>query len=178
MQQIRFFSFFILWIVYISCSGSTVNQKLPESGKETVAEEPPGLPYHIDLGKSIKQVASEKLSVIAEEISYIPLETSASSLVKRIHEQLFFNHTILVSDFSNLYQFDKRGRFLQKIGKRGMGPTDHQYIQALVSNDDSTLLYVFTAGKMNVYNEKTDFIHSVKMIDPDLYVFSGFSSAG
>ena len=63
-----------------------------------------------------------KLSEVASGVKYIPLETTAESLLdKDILNVTFAGDYLFVCDFVNLFQFTPEGKFIRKIGKAGRG---------------------------------------------------------
>lgn len=160
---------------YISCflllaatlaSGSCSGGKR-EAVEEVKADEEASveLPYSINIEKILSEVTPVKLSEVAGEIRYAPLETSDGCLLKRVHEFAFFNNTILVSDFSNLFQFDGQGKFIKKIGQKGTGPKDYVYVNSIVYDDARNILNVFTSGKINRYDKDMNYLESVRLVD-------------
>ncbi len=148
------------------------------SGKRTakITEEETVLlsPYMTNLGECASGPAvAVNLSEVAQEIGYVALETTPACLLKRVYQHAFYNNTILVSDFSNLYQFNNQGTFMGKIGSKGSGPADYTYITTIIKNDDASRFYLFTRGKINIYDEKVDFLQSVPFSDRDLPVYCG-----
>ncbi|MDR1201455.1 MAG: 6-bladed beta-propeller [Tannerellaceae bacterium] len=134
----------------------------------------PLLPYHLDIENLLDVNSSSiPLSEIGGELSYIPLETNSGCLLKKVHELDFFNETLLVSDFTNLYQFANQGRFIKKIGKIGSGPADYKYVLSILMNNDHTSFEMFTTGKVNVYDEQAEFSKTVRLDDPDIHPFGG-----
>lgn len=145
-----------------SCTGA--KSKAAEERK-TNDEVAIGLPYSIDLEKIMPEVTSVKLSEVAGEIRYVPLETSENCLLKRVHEFTFFKNTLLVSDFSNLFQYDGQGKFIKKIGQKGTGPKDYVYVNSIVSDDDRNILNVFTSGKINIYDKEMNYLKSLRLLE-------------
>lgn len=140
-----------------------------EMKDEDDAEELFSLPYLIDMEKSIDVKSTVSLSAIGEKIAYVPLETKSDCLLKNIHELDFFNETLLVSDFNNLYQFTDQGVFMKKIGKRGSGPADYKYVSSVLSNNDHTSFEMFTSGKINSYDNQAEFSKTIRLDDPKIH---------
>lgn len=161
-KQIAVWICLALGVLSSSCSG----------GKSKVAEEVGTndevsieLPHSIHLEKILSEVEPVNLSEIAKEIQYVPLETSADCLLKRVHEFAFFNNTLLVSDFSNLYQYDNQGKFIKKIGQKGTGPKDYVYVNSIVNDDARNILNVFTSGKINIYDKEMNYLKSLRLLE-------------
>lgn len=157
----------VVWVCLflIVSSGCFDGKRKPKDDMETDKEFSIRLPYLIDLEKILSEVTPVKLSEVTGEIRYVPLETLESCLLKRVHEFAFFNNTILVSDFSNLFQFDDRGKFIKKVGQKGTGPKDYVYINSIVNDDTRNILNVFTSGKINRYDKDMNYLESIRLAE-------------
>lgn len=166
MEKIKF-AILLMVVVLTGCSGVKIRDVTEDSD---VLISPP---YSINLEDVISTVKVENLSVIANDITYIPLETSPDYFLRRVHEYLFFNNTILVSDFSSLFQFNKQGKFVKKVSRKGTGPSDYSYINGIVRNNKSTLFYLLTTGKINVYDANLNYLKSLPKSD---YMYFGITT--
>lgn len=98
-----------------------------------------------------------------ENIAYIPLETTDSSLVSnvldlRISEQYIF---IYNGRTSEVMQFDKEGRFVQKIGREGNGPGEYFLVKELGLDEKKNQLFIFQEGGAPlVYSFSGDYLYS------------------
>ena len=64
-----------------------------------------------------------QLSEIAKSIEYISLETSEESFLSLIQDVKFYKDKIYVVDFpGKILVFDRKGKFLNQLGKYGEGP--------------------------------------------------------
>ena len=149
-------------MIITGCSGgkSRENNVKNEEDKITIS-----LPYSINLLDVISKTHSENLTSITNNISYIPLETNSECLLRRVHEYVIFNDKLIVSDFSRLYQFDMQGKVISKISVKGAGPSDYTYINSIVKNDKSNSFYLFTTGKINVYNQNLQYLKSLPCVE-------------
>jgi hypothetical protein len=87
-----------------------------------------------------KNIPSRKLSSIARSVKYIELEDEVTSLL--IHPSIIsdYDSTILIKDNSScLYKFDKRGKLIWKIDKKGKGPGEYVQIYGVCVDDDNKL---------------------------------------
>jgi hypothetical protein len=97
----------------------------------------------IDLDKGLKNLKEITLSQIATDIQYIPLETKEECLITSVSQIFTFNDKIIVFDDRqrNIYLFETTGKFIRKIGKKGVGPGEYNEAFRVSFNDkDSTLL--------------------------------------
>jgi len=161
---------FLLCFILGGCSGK--GQKKNEE-KQEIKETWLSPPYNVDLEKCLTEEESFNLSEITKQIDYIPLETSSDILLKRVHQYLFYNDQLLISDFSNLYIYTHEGKYIKKVGNKGSGPKDHNYVNTLIKDHSSRHLYLLTAGKMNIYDQQADFITSRSFKDKEIRGFAG-----
>ena len=103
----------------------------------------------LDLDEALRSAPKFKLSDIVSSIEYVPLETSDSCLLPGV---CFVNSItddyILVSDLDQApYLFDRQGKFLNRIGRRGRGPGEiHRYICGGCIDPETKEVTVFLNG--------------------------------
>jgi hypothetical protein len=87
------------------------------------------------------------LSEVAEDITFIPLETTDECLLGGIDAIRFSKNYIIVIDgspYNQIYLFDRKGKFIRKIGSRGRGPCEYLYpYWAVTVNDELFVLDAF-----------------------------------
>lgn len=93
---------------------------------------------------------------IIQSIRYIPLETNEKSILGDIGKLLYLNGMFYIHDRKqmSIYQFDKWGNFVKKIGTIGRGPGEYVSIQAF-DVDAKGNIYVWDAmsHKLVIYYE-------------------------
>ena len=96
----------------------------------------------LDLYGHKDQAKKCNLSMIADQVVYIPLETTDNSLLGEQLEIFYGANDIVVGDPNNtlFYRFDKQGKFLNQIGKKGEGPGEYpSAIHFYVDETESTV---------------------------------------
>lgn len=97
--------------------------------------------YEIDYEKALQNKRIIKLSDIASEIRYIPLETNKKCLVVRKPYYYFSDSLILIRNSDHILAFDYSGRFIRQIGAPGNGPNEIDLISCMsVINDSRTIV--------------------------------------
>jgi hypothetical protein len=94
-------------------------------------------------------------SEYVDSITIIPLETSSKSTLGRITSGYIGENSMYLFDYSSkrLLEFDSKGRFMQKIGKRGNGPNEYREIRDVCFTDDC----VFTLDYKKIHSySRTD----------------------
>lgn len=106
-----------------------------------------------------------KLSEVASGVKYIPLETTAESLLgKDIMDVTFAGDYLFVCDYINLFQFTPEGKFVRKIGKAGEGPGEYtQSVMAVVYDEDTQQIFMsdFRKGKVLVYSFDGKYLYDI-----------------
>jgi hypothetical protein len=131
----------LLGLLFItSCS----NPNIKTNGKKETASVI--LPYRVEIEANLKNVKSFPLSAIGRKIEYIPLETNAKSLIKRIVEIHFSKNYIFISDFDRLTQFDRKGKFIRQVGSNGRGPGEYIHVSSFCIDENSEKVYIMAWG--------------------------------
>ncbi len=117
--------------------------------------------YEINLEKTAP------LSELFESWFAIPLETNDSVLINNIDKIVIKNGYLFLADRKNMtiYQFDKKGHFIQLLERQGPGPEEYIDISDFAVRD--SLLYVLSSPNrmINQYYLNGDFIRSYKLND-------------
>ena len=109
-----------------------------------------------DIGKAQKidccEITNEtfKLSDVASSFSIIPLETNDSCLIGEINKLEFFNENIFVLDkiySARLFVFNKEGKYLFDIGRRGAAPDEYVQINDFSIDKKNNIIYVLCDKK-------------------------------
>jgi hypothetical protein len=92
-----------------------------------------------------------KLSDIAIDISYIPLETNNNVLIgNRFSQPKLTNDYIFIQTGGVLFQFDKKGKFIRKINKLGQGPQECS-VRDFGIDEKNQLIYIFDNWNLGIY---------------------------
>ena len=108
------------------------------------------------IGKSPKEMM---LSELAADIKYIPLETTDDCLINNEFYIMQYTGEDIIT--SGIFHFNKEGKFLNRIGRKGQGP--EEYLQGLFAFGDwkNKLLYVQNWTSMTCYTFDGKFVRSV-----------------
>lgn len=90
------------------------------------------------------------LSSISDNIEEVTLELTDESLLSdQIFRVLIMNDYIIVADRkqSTPLVFDRKGRFIRSIGKRGQGPEEFLSVADIAVNEKDNLLYITSTTK-------------------------------
>ena len=81
--------------------------------------------YNIDVYTAYQAKQPLLISQIADDIEFIPLETTVESLLdNNLRDITITEKDIFLFDYNKGYRFDRRGKFLNSIGSKGQGPDE------------------------------------------------------
>lgn len=148
---------FALMVIIGSCSGKN-RLKTEEDTIKT-----------IDL---LMEAESEitMLSEIAENIEYIPLETTENSLVGSVTKFIKCDKRIYIKNsFDEIICFDSEGKFINKLNKLGRGPEEYLLISDFDVTTDNKLLVILAGDKIITFRNtgsEFQFAKSMDLNDP------------
>ena len=105
-----------------------------------------------------------QLSEIAKTIELIQLQTSEESFLRLIQDVKFYKDKIYVVDFpGKILVFDRKGKFLNQLGKTGEGPGEFTNIASLVIDEESETAYIASGTRLISYTLDNEYIGEKKM---------------
>ena len=118
------------------------------------------------------------LSEIANDVVYIPLETTPGSIMGRIIDIKIRNNIIYAATVDNkIFCFDKSGRYLFNLNKPGKGPEEYLYCSEFDVNESNSILAVKGTKEIILYNQVPDgftFLRRIRLNEtPDRINFFG-----
>lgn len=153
-----------------ACSCSNAGNQTPLQNKSS--HKPP---YNININKNRDNYKKVMLSEVADSISYVALETNKECVMSSPRVIKLTSDYIFLSDFNNLYKFNRRGKFIGKIGKKGSGPGEYKNIRTFTVDKANKLLFVVFHWKheIAIYDFDGNYIRSVKFYQytEDIEVF-------
>lgn len=129
--------FLFLFTLFVTCLSNN------ESDNQTLT---------IDLEKAIDDNRSIDLKSIVSKVEYVALETN-DSIVIGYSKAFVTNKYILIlsiGNSSNMYLFDRKGKFIRRIGKMGQGPGEYGNIGSISIDENSESIYISTDSKRNI----------------------------
>ena len=102
------------------------------------------------------------LSEIADQISYLPLESQYSLGV--IPEMIITTKSIFVDSPEGIIVFNREGKMARKIGNKGRGPGEYLWSGSFTVDDISETIYVMDKGNIiKVYSGSGNFLRSIPL---------------
>ena len=106
-----------------------------------------------------------KVSEFASSIEYIPLEDREVCLLSNELNVVVAAQDVFVHDAkeNKVFRFDKTGKFMNLIGKRGQGPGEYNRIFGIYADDSSKECFLLEpfSNRINVYDYNGTFKRSI-----------------
>ena len=101
---------------------ASYSQEIPIMQKKISKNE-----IHIDLNAAYQNKSPIlQIGQFAEDIEFIPLETNDKCLLDDfLNNIIVTKNDIIVFDYNGCYRFNRKGKFLNKIGTKGNGPGEY-----------------------------------------------------
>jgi hypothetical protein len=100
----------------------------------------------VDLLSKPESVIS-RISEIASDVEYIPIQTTSSSLLKSITKIVTVSGRIYIrNNYDEILCFDSEGKFLYSLNKNGRGPGEFAFISDFDVSDDGKTIVVLSGG--------------------------------
>ncbi|MBT3244175.1 MAG: 6-bladed beta-propeller [Bacteroidetes bacterium] len=137
-------------------------------------ESPDGI-IEIDVLQAFETQRNLNASELIDEVEIIPLESKVDSYFRYSNCYSIGNKYILVvdSEGAELVLFDRKGKFIRAIGKKGKGPGEFGIPKEATMDSDEEFIYVYDTGinKLMKFSIKGLFINeiSTKEIAPSRF---------
>lgn len=133
-------------------------QKVPVSKKHNNGET-----INIELYSAYKNAKTYPLSAIAENVEYIPLETTKENLLGNISNIIMTSGDIFIYSYEGIcYRFDRQGKFLNKIGRIGRGPGECMQSRDATIDTINYWVYILDYDKIVKYDYDGNFLESFR----------------
>ncbi|MGF1587092.1 MAG: 6-bladed beta-propeller [Bacteroidales bacterium] len=117
----------------------------------------------INLVSAVSDISQVDLSNFVDEISYIPLETSESSLLGYIYKIIISDQFLYVRDNRNLHLFSRDGKYLSQVGVMGKGPGEIQFITDFCVDASSGHIFILDGNTIKIHNNHGDFMKQISI---------------
>jgi hypothetical protein len=98
------------------------------------------------------------LSRLTDKLETIPLETTEQNLLMEYIDAKISSDYIFVTDYKKVLQFDKKGKFIRKIGMEGKGPGEYKFPHTITFDETKEIFYIAATGKILAYTFEGEFI--------------------
>lgn len=105
------------------------------------------VPYTINIKDTFKNLKPFNLSRLGSELTYIPLETTAESMIGEIYQVESGNKYIFINETGRLLQFANTGKFIRQIGSVGRGPKEYTRVLNFCLDTINKEVYILSASK-------------------------------
>ncbi len=149
-----------LILLFALMSTVCFGQKVP-----TCVKHPGKAQLEIDLYPAYQKRDSYPLSKIAESLDYIPLETTENNLLGEYLQTICLtSEGIFAFDYAQgVYRFTHDGKFINKIGRVGRGPSECVKPIGMVLDSISKFIILLDHDKLVKYDYDGKFIKNYKL---------------
>jgi hypothetical protein len=148
----------LTFILITSCSKKEIIEKNKKSDRLEI--------INLDITSHKVYPEKGKFEDYFESYDIIPLETTPKSTIAKIERIFFFKDKFFLLDLEldELFIFDKKGKFLNKINNKGKGPNEYIGLSDFTINEDEEkiVLYSNFPKKILVYDIEGKFIKQYK----------------
>lgn len=149
----------VMFCLLYSCKTEIVIRELivDDSSCSTISVNP----------EEIDRSGRTKISLISDTVSYIPLETSDSTLIGNVKKLIVWNGYYVVWDTmsESVFCFDAKGKLHSKIEKQGTGPEEYPRISDLTIDKKTGNIHIYSDVGQAIYEYSLhgEFIRKTRM---------------
>lgn len=145
--------YLFLFVLFLSILISCKDKKVATDAKTDI---------HVDV--STAQIRNYE--PLLDSVTYIPLETKSECLIGQIGKMYVTPAYIIIFDSkqTEILLFDRKGKFVRKIGTKGRGPQEYLFFNEICYNAKDQLIYAHERylDKMFVYNLEGELLKQIK----------------
>lgn len=146
-------------------------------------------PVIIDMEEIVNQPITElNLSMVADSLEYIPLETLSESLIDRVYNVVLAEEFIFLHTIRNILKFSRDGKFISQISSQGRGPGEYTIVRNISIDNYNESIFIFPndvrevlnytfnnkyLGKIPLFDSYFDLALDVSSIGKDQFIASG-----
>ncbi|MDR1222123.1 MAG: 6-bladed beta-propeller [Tannerella sp.] len=116
----------------------------------------------IEIDPDARREGQLKLNDLVSSVEYIPLETNDSCVTGQIYTYDVTPNYILVlcSKSTAVYLFDRSGRFIARVGRKGQGLGEYNYIDNIFVDEKLQRIFIRTydPNRLNMYGFNGEYI--------------------
>lgn len=166
----KVFLFFVIFVFFIfSCRSA-------DRSTDTILDLSENVEKYIDVAGSLKNIQNEcerfLLSEFAKSVDIVPLEFSEHSMISSIEDVQISDEYIFIQDVKSrkIFRFDRKGHFINSIGKIGQGPGEYVHLFYMDILPEKEEVYLYTNMGMMIHGFDGHFIeHINKALPSDLF---------
>lgn len=156
MKSFALITIFITTMILSGCINPDSNNKISQTSLE--------YPININLTDFIEtENTLTNISSIAEEISYVKLETSEEILLGNIGRVRIMDKGYLVQTRKILCMFNKEGKYIWKIDNKGKGPGEYFFLNPYfdINKNTKEIIIPDVKNSLLIYNFDGQFLRNI-----------------
>jgi hypothetical protein len=101
-------------------------------------------PAKINMEEIVNQPITElNLSMVADSLEYIPLETLSESLIDQISGVVLTEEFIFLQTLQNVLKFSREGKYISQIGSQGRGPGEYPGLRNISIDNEKERVFIY-----------------------------------
>lgn len=155
---------FLLPCVILLFISAGCSQKTSRTAPENLSEEISDIFVTEHLDHPVEELL---LSDAAQDIEIIPLEINENTIFRLFFNTVAGEQDIFIKTEEKILRFDKEGKFLNQIGKKGEGPEEILFCGGIGIDDKEKLVYAAAGlgidNQVKTYTYQGEFVKSVRV---------------
>jgi hypothetical protein len=123
----------------------------------------------IEINPNARREGQLKLNDLVASVEYVPLETNDRCVIGQIYTYDVTPNYILVfcGKSTAVYFFDKNGRFIAQVGRKGQGPGEYNYIDHIFTDEELQRIFIrtYNPNRLNMYDFNGEYISHLPLDD-------------
>ena len=160
MRTERIISITILYLLIAGCASNKSSDELKPKVNDKNA-----VTIELFNNKNDYKLEPIKMSEFVDSVKFIILEETKESLIKYPNKIFFTQEQVIVvdSDLGTIFFFDRNGKYIKKISKRGQGPGEYLTMSSCMFDEQKQQLIVYDnrVNKMLFYDLSGNLIREI-----------------
>ena len=123
-------------------------------------------PVIIDMEEIVNQPITElNLSMVADSLEYIPLETLSESLIDLMGNVALTEEFIFLRTTRRILKFSRDGKYLSDISSQGRGPGEYQGLRNISIDKDNERVFIYPnwVRELLIYNFDNKYLGKIPL---------------
>jgi hypothetical protein len=146
-------------------------------------------PVKIDMEEVVNQPITQlNLSMVADSLEYIQLETHSESLIDNIFGVVLTEEFIFLRTSGRILKFSRDGKYLSQIGSQGRGPGEYPGLRNISIDNDKERIFIYPnyireiivydfnnnyQGNISLFGSYYDLAREVSYLGNNYFIASG-----
>ena len=137
MKKVKQSAILLIMVIFISCG-----------------EKKPSTPQILAIENKIKTNEYFSFNKLVKDVSSVELETGPGKYISGVSKVFVTKGSsiLLLNGATEIFEYNKNGNFIRKIGKTGRGPGEYTEAKDFCISKDELLISILTRLSIHIYN--------------------------